>query len=200
VTQWLDWGYFGIFLLMVLENVVPPVPSELIMSVAGIAAGQGKMSFPLLVLVGTLGCAVGNLFWWEVGRRFGYERLKPLVDRWGRWLTLDWEDVEKLRRFFDRWGGATVFVFRFMPIGRTVISIPAGLLKMPFWRFLIYTTAGSAVWNTILVGVGYWLGTNFETVDHWIAPVVTGMLVLLVLAYLWRVFTWKARHREDGSA
>jgi len=193
MTNWLDWGYFGIFLLMVLENVVPPVPSELIMSLGGIAAGQGKMDFLLLVLVGTSGCAVGNLFWWEIGRRFGYERLQPAIERWGRWLTLEWQDVETLRRFFDRWGGITVFVFRFMPIGRTVISIPAGLLHMPFWRFVIYTTAGSAVWNTILVGVGYWLGTNFETIDHWIAPVVTGVIALMVLLYIWRVFTWKPR-------
>lgn len=193
---WLDWGYFGIFLLMVLENVIPPVPSEVIMSVAGIAAGQGKMSFAILVLVGTLGCTVGNLFWWEIGRRYGYQRLKPMVDRWGRWLTMDWEDVEKLRGFFDRWGGATVFVFRFMPIGRTVISIPAGLLHMPFWRFVAYTTAGSLVWNTILVGVGFWLGTNFETIDHWIAPMVAGVVVLALGLYLWRVVTWKPRARR----
>jgi membrane protein DedA with SNARE-associated domain len=193
---WLDWGYFGIFLLMVLENVIPPVPSEVIMSVAGIAAGQGKMNFAVLVLVGTLGCTVGNLFWWEIGRRFGYERLKPMVDRWGRWLTMDWEDVEKLRRFFDRWGGATVFVFRFMPIGRTVISIPAGLLHMPFWRFVAYTTAGSLVWNMVLVGVGFWLGTNFDTIDHWVAPGIIAIIVLALAAYLWRVVTWKPRTRR----
>jgi len=196
MAGWLDWGYFGIFLLMVLENVIPPVPSEVIMSVGGIAAGQGKMDFTGLVLAGTLGCTVGNLFWWEIGRRFGYERLKPAVERWGRWLTMDWEDVEKLRRFFDRWGGATVFVFRFLPIGRTVISIPAGLLHMPFWRFVAYTTAGSLVWNTLLVGIGFWLGTSFETIDHWIAPMVTGIVVLALLVYLWRVATWKPRAKR----
>ncbi|MEZ0243255.1 MAG: DedA family protein [Sphingomonas sp.] len=193
MTNWLDWGYFGIFLLMVLENVIPPVPSELIMSLAGIAAGQGKMDFTLLVLTGTLGCIVGNLFWYEIGVRFGYKRLKPFVDRWGRWLTMDWEDVEKLRSFFDRWGGATVFVFRFMPIGRTVISIPAGLLHMPRWRFIVYTTGGSLVWNAILVGVGYWLGATFETVDHWIAPGVTAILALVAALYLWRVVRWKPK-------
>ena len=196
MTNWLDWGYFGIFLLMVLENVIPPVPSELIMSLAGIAAGQGKMDFTLLVLTGTLGCIVGNLFWYEIGLRFGYQRLKPFVDRWGRWLTMDWEDVEKLRGFFDRWGGVTVFLFRFMPIGRTVISIPAGLLHMPRWRFIAYTTGGSLVWNALLVGVGYWLGTSFETVDHWIAPGVTAILVLVAALYLWRVITWKPRPRD----
>jgi membrane protein DedA with SNARE-associated domain len=196
MIDWLGWGYFGIFLLMVLENVIPPVPSELIMSVAGIAAGQGKMDFTLLVLVGTLGCAVGNLFWFEIGRRFGYERLEPFVRRHGRWLTLEWEDIEKLRRFFDRWGGITVFVFRFMPIGRTMISLPAGLLHMGFWRFLLYTTLGSAVWNALLVGIGYWLGTNFEAIDRWIAPVVTVAVVAMVLGYLWRVLTWKPRAKR----
>lgn len=193
MIDWLDWGYLGVFVLMVLENVIPPVPSELIMSVAGIAAGQGKMNFLLLVLTGTAGCAVGNLFWWEVGRRFGYERLEPLVRRWGRWLTLEWEDIEKLRRFFDRWGGVTVLVFRFMPIGRTVISIPAGLMHMPMGRFLLYTTIGSAIWNTLLVGVGYWMGTNFETIDHWIAPVSIATIVAVAVLYLWRVLTWKPR-------
>ncbi|WBY06219.1 DedA family protein [Sphingomonas sp. 7/4-4] len=193
---WLDWGYLGVFLLMVLENVIPPVPSEVIMGVGGIAAAQGKMNFALLVAVGTLGCAIGNLFWWEIGRRYGYERLKPMVDRWGRWLTMEWEDVERLRRFFDRWGGVTVFVFRFMPLGRTVISIPAGLMHMPFWRFLAYTTAGSLVWNTILVGVGFWLGTTFETIDHWIAPGVTAIVVLALVAYVWRVLTWKPRQQR----
>jgi membrane protein DedA with SNARE-associated domain len=196
MTNWLDWGYLGIFLLMVLENVIPPVPSEVIMSLGGIAAGQGKMDFTLLVLVGTLGCIFGNLFWYEIGLRFGYQRLKPAVDRWGRWLTMDWEDVEKLRGFFDRWGGITVLVFRFMPIGRTVISIPAGLLQMPRWRFIIYTTIGSAIWNTMLVGVGYWLGANFETIDHWIAPIVTAIIVAVIGLYVWRVLTWKPRSQR----
>jgi membrane protein DedA with SNARE-associated domain len=109
---------------------------------------------------------------------------------------MDWEDVEKLRGFFDRWGGITVLVFRFMPIGRTVISIPAGLLQMPRWHFIVYTTIGSAIWNTMLVGVGFWLGTNFETIDHWIAPVVTAVIVAVIALYLWRVLTWKPRSQR----
>lgn len=193
MVDWLAWGYFGIFLLMVLENVIPPVPSEVIMSVAGIAAAQGKFDFTLLVLVGTFGCIIGNLFWFEIGRRFGYERLRPAVDRWGRWLTMEWRDVEKMHAFFLKYGGPTVLVFRFMPIGRTVISIPAGLMKMPFWTFVLYTTAGSLVWNLILVGVGFWLGANFDSIEHWVAPIVSGIIALLVAAYLWRVFTWKPR-------
>lgn len=193
MIDWLAWGYFGIFLLMVLENVIPPVPSEVIMGMAGIAAAQGEFNFLLLVLVGTFGCIVGNLFWFEIGRRFGYERLRPFVDRWGRWLTMEWRDIEKMHAFFLKHGGITVFIFRFMPIGRTVISIPAGLMRMPFWTFVIYTTLGSLVWNLILVGVGFWLGTNFDTIEHWIAPIVIGIIVVLVAIYLWRVLTWKSR-------
>jgi len=179
----------------VLENVIPPVPSEAIMGIAGIAVAQGKMNFAVLVAVGTAGTVLGNLFWWELGRRLGYERLRPAVDRWGRWITMEWEDVERLKRYFDRWGGITVFVFRFMPIGRTVISIPAGLMKMPFWTFVLYTAAGSTVWNIILVGVGLWLGTNVAEIEHWIAPIVTTIVVAFVALYLWRILTWKPRSR-----
>lgn len=193
MSGWIDWGYWGVFLLMVLENVIPPIPSEVIMSIGGIAAAQGRMNFALLVAVGTAGTVIGNLFWYEIGRRFGYLRLKPVIDRCSRWLTMDWEDVERLRGFFDRWGGLTVFIFRFMPIGRTLISLPAGLLHMRLWRFVLYTAAGSTVWNVFLVGIGYWLGMNIEQIDQWIAPAVTITAALIVALYLWRVVTWKPR-------
>jgi membrane protein DedA with SNARE-associated domain len=196
MTGWLDWGYWGVFFWMFLENVIPPVPSEVIMSIGGIAAAQGKMDFALLVAVGTAGTVTGNLFWWEIGRRLGYRRLKPLIDRWGRWLTMDWEDIEKLRGYFDRWGGPTVLVFRFMPLGRTLISLPAGLMHMPLWRFILYTAAGSTIWNSFLVGIGYWMGANIEDVDHLVAPVVTAIVVAIVALYLWRVLTWKPRDQR----
>lgn len=193
MTEWLQWGYWAVFLLMLLENVIPPIPSEAIMSVGGIAVAKGEMDFTLLVLVGTAGTVVGNLFWWEIGRRLGYERLKPAVNRWGRWLTIEWEDLERLRRYFERWGGITVFIFRFMPLGRTVISIPAGLMRMPFWPFVLYTAAGSAIWNVFLVGIGFWLGKSFDEIDRWIAPVVIVICVLAVAGYVWRLLTWKPR-------
>ena len=188
-----NWGYWGVFLLMVLENVVPPVPSEAIMSMGGIAVSKGQMNFAALIAVGTAGTVLGNLLWWEIGRRLGYLRLKPLVDRWGRWLTMDWHEVERLKAYFDKWGGPTVLIFRFMPVGRTLISIPAGLMHMPFWRFVGYTTAGSIIWNCILAGVGYGLGKGVDDIEHWVAPVVTAIVVSIVLLYLWRVLTWKPR-------
>jgi membrane protein DedA with SNARE-associated domain len=196
MAGWLDWGYLGVFLLMVLENVIPPIPSEVIMSLGGIAVAQGRMDFTLLVIVGTLGTVLGNLFWWEIGRRLGYRRLKPFVDRWGRWLTIEWEDIEKLRRYFDRWGGPTVFLFRFMPLGRTLISIPAGLMHMKFWVFVGYTAAGSTVWNILLVGVGMGLGATIDDIDHWVAPVVAAIVAVMIAGYIWRVITWKPRSRR----
>ena len=149
------------------------------------------MNFAALVAVGTAGTVVGNLFWWEIGRRLGYKRLRPLVDRFGRWLTMDWHEVEKLKSYFDRWGGPTVLIFRFMPVGRTLISVPAGLMHMPFWRFVGYTAVGSIIWNVFLVGVGYWLGATVEDIEHWVGPVIIVIVVAIVAIYLWRVVTWK---------
>ncbi|SFK31954.1 membrane protein DedA, SNARE-associated domain [Sphingomonas sp. NFR04] len=189
----LGWGYWGIFLLMVLENVIPPVPSEAIMGMAGIGAARGHFDPVLLVLVGTLGTVVGNLFWWEIGRRLGYERLQPFVARWGRWLTVEWHDVERFKGYFDRWGGPTIFVFRFMPFGRTIISLPAGLMHMPFWKFCLYTAAGSALWNAALVGVGYGLGSAIAEIDRFVTPAIVIGVVAMLIFYIWRVLTWKPR-------
>lgn len=188
-----SWGYWGIFWLMVLENVIPPIPSEAIMSVAGIAVARGKMSLPLVLFAGTAGTVLGNLFWWEIGRRLGYKRLRPLVDRWGRWLTLDWHEIEKLKTYFDKWGGPTVLIFRFMPVGRTVISIPAGLMHMPFWRFVGYTAVGSAIWNVILLGGGSALGATIEDIEDWVGPTIIAIVAGIALLYVWRILTWKPR-------
>lgn len=192
-----SWGYLGIFLLMVLENIIPPIPSEAIMGVGGIAVARGQMDFWPVVLAGTAGTVVGNLFWWEIGRRLGYQRLKPVFDRWGRWITMDWQDVEKLRSYFDRWGGPTVMIFRFMPVGRTMISLPAGLMAMPFWRFMLFTTAGSLVWNLLLAGVGIGLGTVVADIESWVNPAMIAVAVALVAIYLWRVLRWKPRQHAD---
>ena len=147
-------GYWGIFALMVLENVFPPIPSELIMGVGGIAVARGSMAFWPLLLVGTVGSTLGNYVWFLVGDRFGYARLRPFVARWGRWLTMDWRDVENASAFFRRHGQWVVFAMRFSPFLRTMISLPAGLSHMKHWRFLAFTFAGAAVWNTLLIHGG----------------------------------------------
>ena len=186
-------GYFGIFFLMAIENIFPPIPSELIMGLGGIAVARGHMTLPLLVAVGTAGTVLGNWFWYLVGRKLGVERLKPFVDRHGRWLTVEWRDVEKLHRFFLKHGHWLVFVLRFMPTFRTMISLPAGMVGMPAWKFLIWTAAGSAIWNTILAGAGVILGTRFRELEEYVGPVAVASVVAMVALYLYRVATWRPR-------
>ena len=187
-------GYLGIFLLMALENVVPPIPSEVIMGLGGIAVARGDMALVPLIAIGTAGTTVGNYFWYWLGRHVGYEQFRPFVERHGRWLTLDWNDVERIHRFFIERGGSVIFVFRFMPVFRTIISLPAGAAKMPLPRFLLWTFAGSAIWNTMLALAGYYLGSRFKVLDDYIGPLAIGSFAGMVIWYGYRVATWKPKH------
>ncbi len=186
-------GYFGIFLLMIVENIFPPFPSEVIMGLGGIAVARGQMGIVPLVLAGTAGTVVGNYFWYAIGWKLGYQRLRPFVDRYGRWLTLDWEHVLELERFFQRHGQWVVFVFRFMPAFRTMVSLPAGMARMPRGRFLLWTAAGAAIWDTFLAGAGYFLGSNFRQLDAFIGPAAVALMVAILIGYVWRLLRWKPR-------
>jgi membrane protein DedA with SNARE-associated domain len=187
-------GYWGIAFLMALENIFPPIPSEVIMGLGGVAMSQGRMQFWPLLVAGTIGSTLGNYAWFLLGSRLGYERLRPFIARWGRWLTLDWNHVEATVRFFRRHGQWVVFVMRFSPFLRTIISLPAGLAHMGHWRFLIFTFAGAAIWNAALIGGGHLLGLHFnEQVERYTGPVVLAVGVAITVAYLWRVATWKPR-------
>lgn len=192
IIEWIArGGYLGIFLLMALENVVPPIPSEVIMGLGGMAVARGHMALVPLILWGTAGTTVGNLFWYEIGRRMGVARFRPFVERHQRWLTMDWDDVVRLDHFFHKHGHWVIFVFRFLPTFRTVISLPAGMAKMPLWKFLLFTFVGSAVWNTMLAAAGLLLGSRFDQLDRYVGPFAVGTTVLIVLAYVYRVVTWK---------
>ncbi len=184
-------GYWGIFLLMILENVFPPIPSELIMGIGGIRVGQGRMDVLPLLVAGTVGTTIGNFFWYVIGIKLSIARLKPLVRRHGRWLTLHWHNVEWLDRCFERHGEKIVFIFRFMPAFRTIVSLPAGIFAMPAWRFALWTLAGSLIWNIFLVACGYYLGARFARIDDWLGPITNVCVGAIVIAYLWRLATWK---------
>lgn len=182
-------GYWGIALLMFLENVFPPIPSEVIMGLGGIAVARGTLEFWPLLAVGTAGSTLGNYVWFLIGDRVGVQRLRPFVDRWGRWLTLEWQDVEVATAFFRRHGQWVVFALRFSPLLRTIISLPAGLTHMNHARFLIFTFAGAGIWNAVLIMGGQWLAKY----EAWLEPIVIGTMALAVAGYLWRVLTWKPR-------
>lgn len=190
------WGYIGIFILMFLENVFPPIPSEVIMALGGVAVAQGRFEFWPLVTVAVAGTTLGNWVWYGIGRWVGYERLRPLIDRYGRWLTLDWDEVERLHAFFLKYGSGIVFVCRFLPIARTMISLPAGMVRMNQVKFLIWTAAGSTIWITALAGAGSWFGKQFAEVDRFIGPLAVVAIGTLVLVYFYRVITWKPKPRS----
>lgn len=186
-------GYWGIAFLMVLENVFPPIPSELIMGLGGIAVAHGRMEVLPLMVAGTLGSTAGNWCWFQLGRVLGYERLRPFVERFGRWLTLDWDGVARLVGFFQHHGQWVVFAMRFSPFMRTMISLPAGLARMSHAKFLGFTLAGTAVWNAVLVWAGWHLGQNYGRVEDYTGPVALACFVVMGAWYAWRVVTWKPR-------
>lgn len=184
-------GYWSIAFLMVLENIVPPVPSEVIMGLGGIAVARGTLEFWPLLAVGTAGSTLGNYFWFMVGSRIGYRRLKPLFDRWGRWLAVDWNEIERATALFRRHGQWVIFVLRFMPLMRTMISLPAGLAHMSRARFLAFTFAGTAVWNAALIEGGRMLAIYLENATTILDIVTIGGAALALGWYVWRVATWK---------
>ena len=189
-------GLVGIFLLMALENIFPPIPSEVIMGLGGVAVSRGTMDFWPLMISGTVGSTLGNYAWYWLGDHWGRTRLEPFVERWGRWLTMEWEDVEKARGFFRRHGPWVVFVFRFTPIFRTMISLPAGLAHMGVWRFLAFTFAGAFIWNLLLVEGGRRLADWLEESQHILGWIILGFIGLALIGYLWRVVTWTPRDKR----
>ena len=193
-------GYIGIFLLMALENIIPPIPSEVIMGIGGLLVGRGVMHFWPLLLIGTLGTTLGNWFWFWLGDSFGYRRLQPVVDRWGRWLTVDWEDIVRAQLFFARHGHWVIFFLRFSPFLRTIISLPAGLAHMPKWKFFVFTFAGSLVWNALLIKGGEWLGSYLAESQDILAWIIIGMTGVALVGYLYRVVTWVPRTGQTDEA
>jgi membrane protein DedA with SNARE-associated domain len=189
----LSAGYLGIVVLMLVETIVPVIPSELVMASAGIAVAQGTMSLWPLVLASAAGATLGNLFWYTLGHRLGYERLKPLIERRGRWLTLEWPDVEQGTRFLRRHGHWVVCVMRVSPVGRTIISLPAGLVHIPRWKFLGFTFVGTAVWNGLWIAGGHWLAPHLAEIKPLIGWVVGGIFAFVLSVYAWRVTHWKPR-------
>ncbi len=190
-------GYLGIALLMAIENIFPPIPSEVIMGIGGILVARGQMEFWPLLIAGTVGSTIGNYAWFWLGDAWGYQRLAPFVERYGRWLTLEWEDIEKASRFFRRHGQWVVFFLRFSPVLRTIISLPAGLAHMSKWKFVIYTFLGSGVWNVLLIYGGRWLGGYLEDSQDILTWIILGAVALTIIAYIWRVATWKPRAERD---
>jgi membrane protein DedA with SNARE-associated domain len=175
-------GYLVIGAVMLLENVVPPIPSEVVMPLAGFLVQQGKLELIPAVLAGLIGTVLGAWFWYGVGRLVNEEQLERWLSRHGRWLGLAPVDLARSRRWFNRHGAALVFWGRVVPGVRTLISVPAGIELMPQRAFLLWTTAGSLLWVLILTLTGSALGEGYKRVASWLEPFTQVIKVLLALA------------------
>jgi membrane protein DedA with SNARE-associated domain len=184
-------GYLGIGLLMFLENLFPPIPSELIMPLAGFNIAKGKMAFLPAIAAGTLGTVLGALPWYYLGCQLGEERIKKLVDRYGKWLRISVRDVDRAKGWFDRSGQFAVLIGRLIPGVRTLISLPAGMAKMPIAPFVLYSTVGTALWVSLLTYGGYVLGDKYEDIEHFIAPfskIILGLILGAAVVWLLRKY------------
>jgi membrane protein DedA with SNARE-associated domain len=191
-------GLVGVFLLMVLENLFPPIPSELIMPLAGFTAARGQMSILGVVLAGTLGSIAGNAFWFEIARAFGKARTRALAERYGRWLGLGPEEINKAEDTLRRNGPVAVFLGRFMPGVRTAISVPAGLVELPRGVFYLWTGLGTLIWTGALALGGYILEDQFNKVGEWAEPIGWVILGAALVAIGWHF--WRARREAAAAA
>lgn len=187
-------GYLGIVLLMILENLFPPIPSELIMPAAGFAAARGDLTLPGVALAGTLGSVLGTLPLYFIGRAFREERIIRWADRYGAWFTLDGQEIRRADAWFDKHGGGAVLFGRLVPGIRSLLSLPAGISEMPLPKFLLYSTIGSGLWATALALAGFLLGENYEDVAHIVDPAAKVILVVVVAWSLWVFMKRKQAH------
>ena len=190
-------GYFSIVFLMFLENVFPPIPSELIMPLAGFTATQGgKLNLFGVIIAGTLGSVLGALPLYYAGKTIGEERLKKWAGKYGKWLTVSPDDIDKSKQWFDKHGGVAVFIGRLIPGIRSLIAVPAGFDNMNLPLFLLYTALGSGLWAGILAWLGSLLGNNYQKVEKFLGPATYVVLGIVVAIYIWRVVK---QHKEESA-
>ena len=175
-------SYLGIAFLIALENIFPPIPSEVILTFGGFLASYTKLTIWGVVLAATIGSIVGAIILYAIGYVLNVKRLKKLVNsRFGRLLHLCEEDIDKANEWFANKGIKTVFFCRFVPVIRSLISIPAGLTKMKLKPFIIFTFLGSLIWNTILVILGYFVGDNWESVVDFVSKYTFIAVIIMII-------------------
>ena len=179
------FGYFGVFFLIAVENIFPPIPSEVILLFGGFMTTYSKINILGVIVASTLGSLVGALILYYIGKILNKERLKKIVKgKIGKILRLKAKDIDKADEWFDTKGNKTVFFCRFVPILRSLISIPAGMSEMPMPKFLIYTTVGSAIWNAVLTIAGSIVGDKWETIVDIFDKYSHITLIVLIILFI----------------
>lgn len=183
-----QFGYIGIFLLIMVENLFPPIPSEVILTFGGFMTTHSNLTILGVVIAATIGSVVGAIVLYGVGFVINVDRIEKIVDRWGHILRLTREDIHKANAWFEKYGVWTVFFCRFIPLIRSLISLPAGMARMNFWVFLALTTVGTFIWNVVLVNIGAAVGDSWETIVGYMD--IYSNIVYAVLAVLFIVLMW----------
>lgn len=182
-------GYGGVAGLVALENLFPPIPSEVVLPLAGFVAGRGDASFGGMVLAATIGSMLGAIILYGIAAGVGPARLRRFVVRFGGWFGLDEADLDNTEEWFDRRATLAVLLCRCVPLMRSLVSIPAGFRRMPLGRFSLYTLIGSLVWNLALIGAGYALGDRWEQAEDPLELFQKVVLAVIVIALAW--FVWR---------
>ena len=184
-------AYLTIFLAMFLENIIPPIPSEIIMPLGGFFVYQQKLNFYILVFWGLLGTILGSMPWYYLGKLVNEKRVSNFLDKRGKYIGITSNDLAKSKRWFDRYGVSLVFWGRLIPGVRTLISVPAGVELMPLRKFLIWTTLGSLIWVALLTYSGYLFGENYQLIETYLDQIkfiVKPILIMIVLYFLINFF------------
>mgnify|MGYP001624332434 FL=1 len=180
-----QFGYFGIFFLIFIENIFPPIPSEVVLLFGGFMTTYSKLNLFGMIIFSTLGSTVGAIVLYYIGKILNKERLKKIVSgKIGKVLRLKASDIEKADKWFDAKGNKTVFFCRFIPVVRSLISIPAGMSEMIMSKFLIYTITGSLIWNTVLLFVGSKVGENWKKIEQVMSQYSHIILIILIIAFI----------------
>lgn len=188
-------GYLGIAFLMFLDNVFPPIPSEIIMPSAGYAASQDQLTLLGVIIAGCIGSLLAAALLYWVGYKFKHETIFNFVDRYGKFLFIKSEDVKKSLIWFEKYGHRIVFFGRMIPAARSLISIPAGMSRMPFWKFMFYSSLGTIIWTTFLAYVGFYFGAN-KALMHQIFSQVGYLIIGIVLIIF--VWIWYRRNKRKS--
>jgi membrane protein DedA with SNARE-associated domain len=194
VAEWVtsvieSLGYPGLTVLVALENIFPPIPSELILPLAGFLTGQNRFSFPLVLIATTLGSLLGALLLYGIGVAVGQRGVRRIIERHGHWALLTADDLSRAENWFDRYGPIAVFIGRLVPVVRSLVSIPAGYRRMPLGQFLLLTGFGSALWNGALVSFGWALGENWRQIEEyvgWLQYLVIAAVAVFILRFVWQ--------------
>ncbi|WP_195575659.1 DedA family protein [Paenibacillus sp. 1001270B_150601_E10] len=196
ITEFMEsYGYLAVFLMITVENVFPPIPSELILTFGGFMTTYTELTLTGVIVIATLGSVAGAIILYWLGYVLRIERLELIVDRYGHILRLKREDLHKANAWFDRFGYWTVLFCRMVPLIRSLISIPAGMAKMNFWLFLLFTTIGSLIWNIILVSLGAAVGGSWEKIVEVMDVYSNITYAVIAIAFIGGVF-WFYRKRK----